>query len=104
MTAWHALVVSGKVKSGDTVLTLGTGGVSIFAIQFARLFGAKVIATSGSNDKLEKARDLGADETINYRETPDWDKAVIEMTAGKGVDHVIEVGGTGTLSSLGQSG
>ncbi len=97
LTAWHALVVSGKIKKGDTVLTLGTGGVSIFAVQFAKLFGAKVIATSSSNEKLERVKQLGADEIINYREHEDWDKAVLEMTDGRGVDHVIEVGGTGTL-------
>ncbi len=98
VTAWHALVVSGKLKAGETVLTLGTGGVSIFAIQFAKHFGAKVIATSSSDEKLEKVRQLGADETINYRSREDWDKAVLEMTDGRGVDHVIEVGGTGTLT------
>ena len=98
VTAWHALVVSGKVKEGDTVLTLGTGGVSIFAIQFAKLFGAKVIATSSSDEKLEKARHLGAEETINYRTHEDWDKAVLDLTGGRGVDHVVEVGGTGTLA------
>ena len=98
VTAWHALVVSGKLKEGDTVLTLGTGGVSIFAIQFAKIFGAKVIATSSSNEKLEKVRRLGADETINYREREDWDKTVLEMTGGRGVDHVVEVGGAGTLA------
>jgi NADPH:quinone reductase-like Zn-dependent oxidoreductase len=98
VTAWHALAVSGKVKEGDTVLTLGTGGVSIFALQIAKLFGARVIATSSSNEKLERVRSLGADHTINYREEPDWDKAVRELTNGAGVDHVIEVGGTGTLS------
>ncbi|MFN0279033.1 MAG: zinc-dependent alcohol dehydrogenase family protein [Pyrinomonadaceae bacterium] len=97
LTAWNALVVSGKIKAGDTVLTLGTGGVSIFAVQFAKLFGAKVIATSSSNEKLDRVKQLGADETINYRETVDWDKAVIELTGGRGVDHVIEVGGMGTL-------
>lgn len=99
VTAWHALVESGKIKAGETVLTLGTGGVSIFAIQFARAFGAKIIATSGSDEKLAKAKTLGADETINYRSTPEWDKAVLEMTDGRGVDHVIEVGGVGTLTS-----
>ena len=98
VTAWHALAVSGNVQPGDTVLTLGTGGVSIFAIQFAKLFGAKVIATSSSDEKLEQVRRLGADETINYREVEDWDEAVIELTDGRGVDHVIEVGGTGTLA------
>jgi NADPH:quinone reductase-like Zn-dependent oxidoreductase len=97
VTAWNALVVSGKVKQGDTVLTLGTGGVSVFAVQFAKLFGARVIATSSSNEKLKRIRELGADETINYREVEDWDKAVLELTGGIGVDHVVEVGGTGTL-------
>ena len=97
LTAWHALVVSGKVKAGDTVLTLGTGGVSIFAVQFAKLLGAKVIATSSSNEKLKRVKQLGADETINYRDNPDWDKSVLELTGGRGVDHVIEVGGMGTL-------
>lgn len=97
LTAWHALVVSGKVKAGDTVLTLGTGGVSIFALQFAKLFGAKVIASSSTNEKLERVKQLGPDETINYREREDWDKAVLELTNGCGVDHVIEVGGMGTL-------
>lgn len=98
VTAWHALVVSGKLKEGDTVLTLGTGGVSIFAIQFAKIFGAKVIATSSSDEKLARVRQLGADETINYRTREDWDKAVLELTGGRGVDHVVEVGGTGTLA------
>lgn len=98
VTAWNALVVSGKIKAGDTVLTLGTGGVSIFALQIAKYFGARVISTSSSDEKLEKVRQLGADETINYREREDWDKAVLELTDGRGVDHVIEVGGTGTLT------
>lgn len=98
VTAWHALVVSGKIKAGDTVLTLGTGGVSIFAVQIAKHFAARVISTSSSNEKLAKARQLGADETINYIENADWDKTVIELTGGRGVDHVIEVGGTGTLA------
>jgi NADPH:quinone reductase-like Zn-dependent oxidoreductase len=97
LTAWHSLVVSGNIKAGDTVLTLGTGGVSIFAVQFAKLFGAKVIATSSSDEKLGRVKQLGADETINYRENEEWDKAVIELTGGRGVDHVIEVGGVGTL-------
>jgi NADPH:quinone reductase-like Zn-dependent oxidoreductase len=97
LTAWHALVESGRLKAGDTVLTLGTGGVSVFAVQFAKLFGAKVIATSGSDEKIEKIKQLGADETINYKATVDWDKAVLELTGGRGVDHVIEVGGAGTL-------
>ena len=98
LTAWNALAVSGNLKPGETVLTLGSGGVSVFAIQFAKLFGAKVIATSSSNEKIERLRSLGADETVNYREVENWDKAVIEMTGGRGVDHVVEVGGAGTLA------
>lgn len=98
VTAWNALVVSGKIKAGDTVLTLGTGGVSIFALQIAKQFGARVIATSSSDEKLERAIELGADETINYRARENWDKAVLELTDGIGVDHVVEVGGTGTLT------
>jgi NADPH:quinone reductase-like Zn-dependent oxidoreductase len=98
VTAWHALVVSGNIKAGDTVLTLGTGGVSIFALQIAKLSGARVIATSGSDEKIAKLRELAADETVNYREHEDWDKTVLEMTGGRGVDHVIEVGGAGTLA------
>lgn len=98
LTAWNALVVSGRVKEGDSVLTLGTGGVSIFAIQFAKLFGARVIATSSSDEKLARVTELGADHTINYRTVEDWDKAVMDLTGGRGVDHVIEVGGTGTLT------
>ena len=98
VTAWNALVVSGNIKPGETVLTLGTGGVSIFAIQFAKLFGATVIATSSSDEKLEKVKVLGADHVINYRTSEDWDKAVLELTDGRGVDHVVEVGGTGTLA------
>lgn len=97
LTAWHALKVSGGLQAGETVLTLGTGGVSVFALQFAKLVGARVIATSSSEQKMERLRLLGADETINYRETADWDRVVLEMTGGLGVDHVIEVGGTGTL-------
>lgn len=101
LTAWHALVESGHLQAGETVLTLGSGGVSIFALQFAKLLGARVIATSSSDEKIARLKELGAlaaDETINYRETPDWDKAVLEMTDGRGVDHVIEVGGIGTLA------
>lgn len=97
LTAWNALHVSGKVRSGETVLTLGTGGVSIFAVQIAKMAGARVIATSSSDHKLEKLKTLGADETINYRTREDWDKAVLEATDGRGVDHVVEVGGAGTL-------
>lgn len=102
LTAWHALIGHGHLKSGDTVLTLGTGGVSIFALQFAKLHGARVIITSSSDDKLAKARALGADETINYKTTPDWEKRVFELTNKRGADHVIELGGAGTMQkSLG---
>jgi len=98
VTAWHALVNSGNVKAGETVLTLGTGGVSSFALQFARMHGARVHATSSSDEKLAKAEALGADELINYRSTPDWDKEVLRLTGKIGVDHVVEVGGAGTLA------
>ncbi len=97
VTAWNGLVVSGNVQAGETVLTQGTGGVSVFAAQFAKAFGARVIATSSADEKLEKIRELGADETINYKTTPDWDKAVFELTSKIGVDHIVEVGGAGTL-------
>jgi 2-desacetyl-2-hydroxyethyl bacteriochlorophyllide A dehydrogenase len=97
VTAWHALADSGNLRSSETVLTLGTGGVSIFALQFAKAMGAKVIATSSSNEKLERVKRLGADLTINYKEREDWDNAVKEMTEKRGADHVIEVGGPGTL-------
>jgi NADPH:quinone reductase-like Zn-dependent oxidoreductase len=97
VTAWQALVNVGKIKAGDTILTLGTGGVSIFAIQIAKLHGARVIATSSSDEKLARVRQLGADATINYKTTPEWDAEVIRLTEGAGVDHVVEVGGAGTL-------
>ncbi len=97
VTAWNALYFGKPLVAGETVLTLGTGGVSVFAIQFARAAGARVIATSSSDAKLEKARALGAHETINYRQHPDWEKEVARLTDGLGVDHVVEVGGTGTL-------
>lgn len=97
LTAWNALVEVGGIKAGDTILTLGTGGVSLFALQLAKLHGARVIATSGSDAKLETARALGADATINYMATPDWDKEVLRLTGKRGVDHVVEVGGAGTL-------
>ncbi|MCP1316168.1 NAD(P)-dependent alcohol dehydrogenase, partial [Halomonas sp. 707D7] len=97
LTAWRALVVDGGLKAGDTVLVLGTGGVSIFALQFARMMGARVIATSSSNEKLEKLKALGAEHVINYRETPEWGKKVKELTGGEGVDHIVEVGGPKTL-------
>lgn len=98
VTAWNALVVSGNLKAGDTVLTLGTGGVSIFALQFAKMHGARVIVTSSRDQKLSRAKDLGANEIINYKEVPDWDKEVLRLTNRGGVDHVVEVGGAGTLS------
>jgi NADPH:quinone reductase-like Zn-dependent oxidoreductase len=98
VTAWNALIDTGKLKAGETVLTLGTGGVSIFAVQFAKMHGARVIATSSSDEKLARVRKLGADETINYKKTPDWDKEVSRLTGGAGVDHVVEVGGAGTLA------
>ncbi len=97
LTAWSALVTQGDVGAGDTVLVQGTGGVSLFALQFARALGARVIVTSSSDAKLERMRALGADETINYRTTPEWDARVIEVTDGIGADRVIEVGGPGTL-------
>jgi NADPH:quinone reductase-like Zn-dependent oxidoreductase len=97
LTAWRALIVDGKLKAGDTVLLLGTGGVSIWALQIAKLMGATVAITSSSGEKLERARDLGADFLVNYREQQDWGSAVREWTGGRGVDHVVEVGGPGTL-------
>lgn len=97
LTAWRALVVDGNLKAGDTVLTLGTGGVSIFALQFAKAMGARVISTSSSDEKIERLKELGADHTINYRTDPEWGKTVQALTGGRGVDHVIEVGGPGTL-------
>jgi len=97
VTAWHGLNVCDSVKPGDSVLLLGTGGVSIFSLQFAKLCGARVIITSSSDEKLERARELGADVGINYRTTPEWDKEVLKVTGG-GVDHVVEVGGPGTLA------
>ncbi|MEP6946419.1 MAG: NAD(P)-dependent alcohol dehydrogenase [Acidobacteriota bacterium] len=97
VTAWNALVVSGKLKAGDTVLTLGTGGVSIFAVQIAKLFGARVISTSSSDEKIQRLKAIGADETINYRTTEAWDAEVLALTEERGVDHVVEVGGADTL-------
>lgn len=99
LTAWHSLIVQGRVKAGDTVLVQGTGGVSIFALQFAHMMGAEVIVTSSSDEKLERAKELGASHMINYKTTPDWDKAARKITDGVGVDHIIEVGGAGTLAS-----
>lgn len=97
LTAWHALVAKGNVTAGETVLVLGTGGVSLFALQIAKLHGARVIVTSSSDEKIERVRALGADETINYRRHPDWEQQVMALTDGRGVDHVVELGGAGTL-------
>jgi NADPH:quinone reductase-like Zn-dependent oxidoreductase len=97
VTAWNALFRSGGLRPGETVLVQGTGGVSTFALQFAKMAGAMVIATSGSEAKLERLRLMAADHTINYKTTPEWDKPVREFTRGKGVDHIVEVGGAGTL-------
>lgn len=98
LTAWRALVVDGGLKAGDVVLVLGTGGVSIFALQYAKMMGATVVATSSSDEKLERARSLGADHTINYRQHEDWGSRAREWTGGRGVDHVVEVGGPATLA------
>jgi len=97
VTAWHALFRSGGLKPGESVLLQGTGGVSIFGLQFARMAGARVIVTSSSDAKMERLRTMGADAVINYKTTPDWDKPVKQLTNGEGVDHVVEVGGAGTL-------
>jgi NADPH:quinone reductase-like Zn-dependent oxidoreductase len=98
LTAWTALVDIAGIRAGYTVLVLGTGGVSLFALQFAKLHGAAVILTSSSSDKLKRAAEMGADHVLNYRETPEWDVEVLRLTGGRGVDVVIEVGGAGTLS------
>ena len=97
VTAWNSVYGCKPLKAGETVLALGTGGVSVFAIQFAKAAGARVIATSSSDAKLAKAKALGAHETINYTAHPDWEREVRRVTGGAGVDHVVEVGGTGTL-------
>ncbi len=96
LTAWRALVTEGGIKPGDTVLVQGTGGVSIFALQFAKAAGATVIATSSSDAKLERLKALGADHLLNYKAVPDWGQAAARLTGG-GVDHVVEIGGAGTL-------
>ncbi len=97
VTAWRAVVTNGQVKPGEHVLVQGTGGVSLFALQFAKAAGATVIATSSSTEKLERLRALGADHVVNYAETPEWGQAVLGLTGGLGVEHVIEVGGPHTL-------
>ncbi len=98
LTAWNALACSGDVKAGEVVLIQGTGGVSLFALQFGRLLGARVIATSSSDEKLTRVCHLGASDGINYRTTPEWGVRARELTGGTGVDHVVEVGGAGTLA------
>jgi len=97
LTAWNSLVEKGRVTAGSTVLLLGTGGVSVIALQFCRMLGARAIVTSSSDEKLAQVREMGAWQTINYRSVPDWEQAVLEMTDGRGVDHTVEVGGAGTL-------
>jgi NADPH:quinone reductase-like Zn-dependent oxidoreductase len=98
VTAWNALVSRGGLRMGDTVLVQGSGGVSIFALQFAKLLGARVIATSSSSSKIARLGEIGADETINYVTTPDWEEAARKLTGGRGVDHVIEIGGAATFN------
>ncbi len=98
LTAWNCLVEQGGLTAGKTALFLGTGGVSIFGLQIAKMLGARAIITSSSDEKLQRAARLGADELINYRETPDWQARVLELTDGVGVDVTIETGGGGTLS------
>jgi len=98
LTAWNALVEQGHLRAGQTVLVQGTGGVSLFALQFAKMHGATVILTSSSDEKLDRGRRLGAGHTINYKSTPDWDKSAKDLTNNVGVDHVVEVGGQGTIA------
>jgi NADPH:quinone reductase-like Zn-dependent oxidoreductase len=98
VTAWRGLVAQGKVKPGDTVLVMGSGAVSLFALQFAKAAGARVIATSSSEEKLEKLKALGADDVIHYETTPNWGEKAKALTDGRGVDHVIEVGGPATFA------
>jgi NADPH:quinone reductase-like Zn-dependent oxidoreductase len=97
LTAWRGLMVEARIKPGDVVLTQGTGGVSLFALQFAKAAGCRVISTSSSDAKLERLQAMGADALINYRDTPEWGKRAAELTDGRGVDVVVEIGGAGTL-------
>lgn len=97
LTAWNGLVEKGRLHAGQTVLILGTGGVSMFGLQLAKMHGAEVILTSSSDEKLARGKELGADRTINYKATPDWDAEVLKLTGKLGVDHVVEVGGSGTM-------
>ncbi|KGJ05600.1 NADPH:quinone reductase [Paracoccus halophilus] len=98
VTAWRALVVNGGLKAGDWVAVLGTGGVSIYALQLAKAMGARVVATSSSDEKLERVREMGADAVVNYRKIPEWGAEIRRLTEGRGADHVIEVGGAATLA------
>jgi NADPH:quinone reductase-like Zn-dependent oxidoreductase len=98
LTAWRALVVNGNLKAGDVVLTQGTGGVSIFALQFAKAAGATVISTSSSPAKLERLKALGADHVIDYKADTNWGDTAKTLTGGRGVDHVVEIGGAGTMA------
>ncbi len=97
LTAWHALIEAARMKAGDNVVIQGTGGVSIFALQFAKLCGARVLGTSGSDEKLARAKELGLDEGLNYTQHPKWAAWVKEQTGGAGADVIVEVGGSGTL-------
>jgi len=98
VTAWNAVVEQGRVRAGERILIQGTGGVALFALQFAKMHGAEAIVTSSDDKKLERVRELGADHRINYRSNPDWEKAVRDITDGEGVDNIVEVGGAGTLA------
>lgn len=98
LTAWNAVIASGQMRPGQTLLVQGTGGVSLFALQFAKAAGVRVIATSSSDQKLLRVHGLGADHSINYQNQPEWDRVARELTYGVGVDHVVEVGGSGTLA------
>ena len=97
VTAWNALYGGRPLRVGETVLVLGTGGVSIFALQLAHAAGARVIATSSSDGKIAQAKTLGASDGVNYREHPEWHEEVLQLTGGRGVDHVVEIGGASTL-------
>ncbi|MGI9494087.1 MAG: zinc-dependent alcohol dehydrogenase family protein [Geminicoccaceae bacterium] len=97
VTAWNAVVEEGEVRAGHTVLLQGTGGVSLFALQFAKMLGAETILISSSDEKLERAKTLGADHLINYRSESDWHKKTRDITEGRGVDHIVDIGGAGTL-------
>ncbi len=97
LTAWSALIEEGKLQPGESVLIQGTGGVSLFALQFAKICGARCILISGSNEKMKRAQELGADEVLNYQDLPEWGKQVRDFSGGEGVDHIVEVGGPETL-------